>query len=335
MATNDSITPSSKGPVLKIRTKSTSVEDFVQRHARDFSTQGVFVMTKRPLEIGAPLGIEFQLVDEQPVFSCRGFVAWRRVPTDDANRTAGMGVAFAQLHADATDVLARMVRQRGAASSRFDEEGGSAPGPGAPRTSMAPGAAAPRTTTRPARGLWSAAGNSPAPVAAGAPQAADAAAGELRASQLFSSPDLAPVPRAESVHVEPSPQEAPRASVATPRLSELEPETDAAALSDTPSEADALELPDLPSSGGVVAKDPSRSSDPARAERFSKLIRALRVVSTPPDEPTSTGGTLLIALVLAGGLIAFTLYLSGSGLFAPMIDTLVRGLKSLAARAGM
>ena len=334
MASN-SITPSGKGPLLKIRTKSTSVDDFVQRHARDFSTQGVFVMTRRPLEVGAPLGVEFQLVDEQPVFSCRGVVAWRREPTDDPNRTAGMGVAFAQLHADATDLLARMVRQRGAATSRFDEEPGSAPAPVAPRTTTAPGAAAPRTTTRPARGLWSAAGNSPRPAAADAPEPPSAATGELRASQLFSSPDLAPVPRAESVHVEPSAQAMPRASVATPRLSQLEPEPETPASSDTPSEPDALQLPDLPSSGGVVVKDEPRSSDPARAERFSKLIRALRAVSTPPDEPSVSGGPLLVALVLAGGLIAFTVYLSGSGLFGPLIDTLVRGLKSLAARAGI
>lgn len=324
VTTGDSIAPSGKGPVLKIRTKSSSVDDFVQRHARDFAPQGVFVMTRRPLDVGVAVRVEFQLVDEQPVFSCRGIVAWRREPSDDPNRTAGMGVAFAQLHADGPDLLARMVRQRGAAASRFDEE-----------RAAEPGNPVPRTTTRPARGLWSAAGNSPAPPAIGTPQAQGAATTELRASQLFSSPDLAPVPRSEAVEIEPPAAAAPRAALATPSLSDLEPEPSAPAPADASIEPDVLELPDLPSSGGVVAKDVQRSSDPARAERFSRLIRALRSVSTPPDEPTPSGGALVMALVLAGGLIAFTVYLSGSEVFGPLTRTLVRGLKSLAAYLGM
>lgn len=328
MATSDSIAPSGKGPVLKIRTKSSSVDDFVQRHARDFATQGVFVMTRRPLDVGAAVRVEFQLVDEQPVFSCKGVVAWRRAPSDDPNRMAGMGVAFAQLHADGPDLLARMVRQRGAAPSRFDEERAAEPG-------NAVANAVARTTTRPARGLWSAAGNSPAPPAMGTPQAPGADTGELRASQLFSSPNLAPVPRTEAVEIEPPAEAAPRAPLATPSLSDLEPEPSAPAPAGASIEPDVLELPDLPSSGGVVAEDVPRSSDPARAERFSKLIRALRLVSTPPDEPTPSGGALLVALVLAGGLIAFTVYLSGSEVFGPLMRTLVRGLKSLTAHLGM
>jgi hypothetical protein len=323
MPSGNSIVPQGKGPLLKIRTKAASVEDFVARHARDFGAQGVFVVTRRPLDVGAPVGVEFQLVDGQPVFACRGTVAWKRDPSEDAARSPGMGVNFGQLGADAIDLLSRLTQHRGATASRFDAEIAS------PSATL--GA---RTTTRPARGLWTAPGNSPVPPATpGADAAAAAGAGDLRASQLFSSPDLAPAARAEAVEVDISVAPAPT-RIATPSLSELEPESDAPASDALADEPDALRLPDLPSSGGAVAGDAPRSSDPARAKRFSGLIRALRTASTPPDEPAPHDTALLGALILAGGLIVFTVYLFGTGTFAPLLDTLTRGLKTLAAQFG-
>jgi hypothetical protein len=308
--------PSGRGPVLKIRTKSATVEDFITRHARDFGVTGVFVTMRKPLDVGAGVGVEFQLVDGRPVFTAKGLVAWRREATRDSNLEPGMGLAFTKLEGDAAELLSRIAERRGGAPSRFDEPNAA---PVAPR----PPPPARGAKGRPARGLWSAANATPKPLAPAA----------LRPSDLFSKPPPEPdgAGRVAVMPVTPVGIEEPADVVEAPEAHlETDPEWDAVSEED-----EALELPDLPAWDEEEIIEPRRTSDPARAERFSRLISAIRMVSMPPDEPTPYGAPLLVALVLAFVFIGFCVYLFGTGILSPLTDTLVRGLRSLLRYLGL
>lgn len=127
---NEAETPR-KSPVLKIRSKSRSVDEFVARYCMDFSRAGMFIKTKRPFEQGTTLRFEFQLLDGTVVFAGKGSVAWKREDKDDVVRAAGMGVAFDELQESAASLVERLVRSRGGRRSRFDDRGSTPPVAGA------------------------------------------------------------------------------------------------------------------------------------------------------------------------------------------------------------
>lgn len=68
-----------RAPVtLKIKFKSSTLEEFVERYAVDISQGGIFIRTKKPLEVGTPLRFEFQLKDATPLILGEGTVVWTR-----------------------------------------------------------------------------------------------------------------------------------------------------------------------------------------------------------------------------------------------------------------
>lgn len=116
-------------PVLKVRCKSGTVEDFTARYAVDFAHDGVFVKTRSPFAVGTSMRFEFQLKDGTAILGGRGRVAWTREKDDGPTRAAGMGLAFGDMGAEARVVLDRLVAARGDKASRYENRPRTQPPP--------------------------------------------------------------------------------------------------------------------------------------------------------------------------------------------------------------
>ena len=99
---------------VKIKFKSTSVDQFVERYAVDVSQGGIFIRTPKPLAVGTSLQFEFQLQDGSELMSGLGTVVWVRdndpVKPDVA---PGMGVRFDELPPGSRDVVKRVLARKG------------------------------------------------------------------------------------------------------------------------------------------------------------------------------------------------------------------------------
>jgi uncharacterized protein (TIGR02266 family) len=111
---------------LKIKFKSSNLDQFIERYSVDVSRGGIFIRTKEPLPVGTQLRFEFQLQDATQLISGDGTVVWIR--EHDPARTGvapGMGVRFDKLAIDSQKVLDKILaekQKRGDAQleSRFD-----------------------------------------------------------------------------------------------------------------------------------------------------------------------------------------------------------------------
>ena len=95
---------------LKIKFKSETLEQFIERYAVDVSQGGIFIRTKEPLAIGTQMRFEFQLRDASPLIGGEGTVVWTR--ENDPSRPAiapGMGVRFDRLAEGSQSVLERIL----------------------------------------------------------------------------------------------------------------------------------------------------------------------------------------------------------------------------------
>jgi len=83
---------------LKIKFKSATLDQFIERYSVDVSHGGIFIRTKDPLPVGTSMRFEFQLKDATPLITGEGTVVWTR--EHDPSRTGvapGMGVRFDRL----------------------------------------------------------------------------------------------------------------------------------------------------------------------------------------------------------------------------------------------
>jgi uncharacterized protein (TIGR02266 family) len=118
---------------LKIRYKSATLEDFIERYSMDISGGGVFIKAKKPLAVGTLLKFEFMLNDQSTLIHGVGRVAWRREEAEaDASNPSGMGIKFIKMDPQSRAVVERIVENRGLPGV-FDrgKSGVSAPAPGA------------------------------------------------------------------------------------------------------------------------------------------------------------------------------------------------------------
>jgi uncharacterized protein (TIGR02266 family) len=103
-----------RAPVtLKIKFKSSTLDQFVERYSVDISQGGIFIRTKSPLEVGTPLRFEFQLKNATPLITGEGTVVWTR--EYDPSRTGlapGMGVRFDRLPPESQQVLSKILEQK-------------------------------------------------------------------------------------------------------------------------------------------------------------------------------------------------------------------------------
>ena len=98
---------------LKIKFKSETLEQFIERYAVDVSQGGIFIRTKEPLAVGTQMKFEFQLRDASPLIAGEGTVVWTR--ENDPSRPAiapGMGVRFDRLAEGSQQVLERILAEK-------------------------------------------------------------------------------------------------------------------------------------------------------------------------------------------------------------------------------
>lgn len=98
---------------LKIKFKSETLEQFIERYAVDVSQGGIFIRTKEPLAVGTQMRFEFQLRDASPLIAGEGTVVWTR--ENDPSRPAiapGMGVRFDRLADGSQTVLERILSDK-------------------------------------------------------------------------------------------------------------------------------------------------------------------------------------------------------------------------------
>lgn len=100
---------------LKIRYKSATLEDFIERYSSDISQGGVFIKAKKPLDVGTLLKFEFLLQDQSSLIHGVGRVVWRREPADaDADNPAGMGIKFIKMDPQSRSLVQRICEGRDA-----------------------------------------------------------------------------------------------------------------------------------------------------------------------------------------------------------------------------
>ncbi len=98
---------------LKIKFKSETLEQFIERYAVDVSQGGIFIRTKEPLAVGTQMRFEFQLRDASPLIAGEGTVVWTR--ENDPSRPAiapGMGVRFDRLADGSQSVLEKILMEK-------------------------------------------------------------------------------------------------------------------------------------------------------------------------------------------------------------------------------
>jgi uncharacterized protein (TIGR02266 family) len=98
---------------LKIKFKSATLEEFIERYAVDVSHGGIFIRTKEPLAVGTSMKFEFQLKDATPLIHGEGTVVWTREHDPGRPGVApGMGVRFDRLGDGSQEVLDKILAQK-------------------------------------------------------------------------------------------------------------------------------------------------------------------------------------------------------------------------------
>ena len=99
---------------LKIRYKSATLEDFIERYSSDISRGGVFIKAKKPLAVGTLLKFEFILQDQSTLIHGVGRVVWRRDEAEaDPENPSGMGIKFIKMDPESRSVVQRIAEDRG------------------------------------------------------------------------------------------------------------------------------------------------------------------------------------------------------------------------------
>jgi len=173
----------SNGITLRIKFKSASLDEFINRYGVDVSPGGIFIRTKQPVEVGTSLQFDFSLGDGSPLLAGLGTVAWvRESDPARANNVPGMGLRFDKLTVESQHthqlILSEKARKEGKAlstpyppTSFVSPASKPSPSPDAMRTAAEVAArmeaAGPvnLATTRPAPAVP----DKPAPLAASAP----------------------------------------------------------------------------------------------------------------------------------------------------------------------
>ena len=103
-----------RGPTnLRIKFRSASLDQFIERYAVDVSRGGIFIRTREPLPVDTRLRLEFQLQDSTPLLAGEGTVVWIREhdPTRE-NVTPGMGVRFDKLTPQSQPTLEKILAEK-------------------------------------------------------------------------------------------------------------------------------------------------------------------------------------------------------------------------------
>ncbi len=121
----------SRPPInLRIKFRSESIEQFIERYAVDVSRGGIFIRTREPLAVGTQLKLDFQFQNGSPLMAGDGTVVWiREVDPNRTNVPPGMGVRFDKLTPESQTVLEQLLvektkRDRGGVPGSGSASGG-------------------------------------------------------------------------------------------------------------------------------------------------------------------------------------------------------------------
>jgi uncharacterized protein (TIGR02266 family) len=112
---------------LRIKFRSATLDQFIERYAVDVSRGGIFIRTREPLAVGTQLRFDFQLQDGAPLLAGEGTIVWiRENDPQRAGVTPGMGVRFDKLSSASQPVLDKILAEK----ARKEQAGAPAkPGP--------------------------------------------------------------------------------------------------------------------------------------------------------------------------------------------------------------
>lgn len=111
---------------LKVRYKSATVTEFIEKHSHDISVGGVFIRAKKPLAKGSLLKIDFRLEDDTTVIKGVGRVVWTREQEDETDKPSGMGIKFIRLDEQSKKNIANVVSSGKSMSQGMDDDDGDA-----------------------------------------------------------------------------------------------------------------------------------------------------------------------------------------------------------------
>ena len=115
MATSNTRTANRSPVTLKIKFKSETLNQFIERYSVDISHGGIFIRTKDPLPVGTALRFEFQLKDASPLITGDGTVVWTREFDPTRSGVApGMGVRFDRLPSESQEILEQILAYKSA-----------------------------------------------------------------------------------------------------------------------------------------------------------------------------------------------------------------------------
>src|SRR5579884_3077113 len=103
-----------RGPTnLRIKFRSASLDQFIERYAADVSRGGIFIRTREPLAVGTQLRLELQLQDMTPLISGQGTVIWIR-ENDPARPMVppGMAVRFDSVSPETQPTLDKILAEK-------------------------------------------------------------------------------------------------------------------------------------------------------------------------------------------------------------------------------
>ena len=93
---------------LRVRYKSATVTEFIEKHSHDISPGGVFIRSQKPLSKGSLLKIDFRLEDDSAVIQGVGRVVWTRDESTEG-KPAGMGIKFIRLDENSKDNIQKII----------------------------------------------------------------------------------------------------------------------------------------------------------------------------------------------------------------------------------
>jgi uncharacterized protein (TIGR02266 family) len=107
---------------LKLRYKSATVDEFIEKYALDVSPRGIHVNIAKPLAVGTLVKLEIRLASEQMVIKGAGRVVWTR---DRAQGTgtqpAGLWIKFLQIDEPTKAFIETLVSARADAGLAYEE----------------------------------------------------------------------------------------------------------------------------------------------------------------------------------------------------------------------
>jgi uncharacterized protein (TIGR02266 family) len=98
---------------LRIKFRSASLDQFIERYAGDVSRGGIFIRTREPLAVGTELRLDFKLQEGQQLLTGEGTVVWVREPDPGRPQALpGMGVRFDELSVESRQTLDHILTEK-------------------------------------------------------------------------------------------------------------------------------------------------------------------------------------------------------------------------------